>query len=386
MPTNEELEKQIEELRELIAENKQATKERWSDSPWAIGLQILIAVAAVAIAWAQFNAAAIQTDLSSKQTSLQEFEIIKSLSTLRPNDTLAVDNLFDYISTLDEDLQKRFLNNNLNSRAVNYFNYRSYGYLFEHFEFDTVSTVGGLMTKIADYLSEQRLNHIKSEEATTADYRLVEHWLGLILQQTRNLGFESRKELLIEHSQEFVTGLMILRDIVEYRNAKPTGIKMQDSLDTSLVYRLIPYDFKLFNSLFGRATPTTDFKQTLSSFFTLKQTLISRGERGEVAEVLTNNYMEDKYRVFLLYIKESENEGDFDRYLSLCKEIINTQETHRSEIPGIILSTKVPQASGYVQKSFYSNFRLWLDEEKLVSLKKAADAGQAYDPQLPEKN
>ncbi|GAB5526227.1 MAG: hypothetical protein Roseis2KO_40990 [Roseivirga sp.] len=379
MPTKEELEKQIAELRELIAENKKATNNRWSDSPWAIGLQILIAIAAVAIAWAQFNAAAIQTDLSSKQTSLQEFEIIKSLSTLRPDDTVAVDNLFDYIASLDTDLQQRFLSNNLNNKAVNYFTYKSYTYLFEQFDTDTVSIIGNIMTKVANYLSDQRMNHIRDNQATIKDHILVEQWMRFISKKTEGLSFQSHKELLTEYSRDFVTSLVILTEIAEHQMPLSGGFSLPADIDTSLVYRLIPADIKLANSIFKPGQLKTDLRAAGITLAT-NHLVGYRNDLPKIGQTLAQNYLEDKYAVYLLYLKESKDKQDFDKYLTLCEAIIRSQELYHDELAGISLTFNVPQATGAVKKKFGSNFRLWLDEEKLVSLKKEADEGLPYKP------
>ena len=91
MPTNKELEKQLKELRKIVEENAEKhvdieEKTKWSDSKGAIALQVILAVAAVAIAWGQFKVANTQTDLSKsqneiakRQAEMQGFEIIREV-------------------------------------------------------------------------------------------------------------------------------------------------------------------------------------------------------------------------------------------------------------------------------------------------------------------
>lgn len=387
MPSNEELEKQIEELRQLVSENREATNTRWSDSPWAIGLQILIAVAAVAIAWAQFNAAAIQTDLSTKQTRLQEFEIIKSLSNLRPNDSVAVDNLFGYIATLDKDLQQKFIDNNLKSSAINYFTYQSYLYLFENFEYDTVSVVGDIMTKIASHLKEKRFDHITNPQYATRDYRQITTWAKLVSNKANSLSFPAYQKLLTSYSAEFVTSIMVLQEVIDYQQPNTSTIKLRDDIDTAFMFKMIPYDFNLVSGLSGPMVPLlkdvgVSIRVLISSKFKSKALSLANLKTSTIEKLITNDYAEDIYKVFLLYLQEAKDLDDFKKHNDLCVNIIKTQKALRKNLEASTYTLKLKKGKTSENKKFVRSYRLWLKAEKLRELKKAAEAGEPYALQV----
>lgn len=209
MPTNKELEKQLKEVRQEL--NHLKKKSQIKQRPFKLAprtiIEGVIALAAVVIAYMQFSVADKQNDISEQQTALtetqtrlaeeqtkltkkqtdyNEFQIIRALSEVDPNDSISLQNVFDYLPLLDTSAQVRFLRNSSERQNYDYLTFLTAVYLKERLNVEP----DWLFRNYYDRLSDSRklINYIKS-------LRGIEFY-GMSVE---NLGLElNRIELIIK--------------------------------------------------------------------------------------------------------------------------------------------------------------------------------------------
>lgn len=134
MSNQQDLEKRIREL-----ENSIKTSGSWK-SP-GLGLGFLFLILAAVFLYSQYRLNSSQQEILKEQNRIAEmqagfnqFQVIQDLYKTDRNDTLAVDDLFSYITRLDTGTRRKFLERVLSREEYNYLSQESFKHYFEQVE------------------------------------------------------------------------------------------------------------------------------------------------------------------------------------------------------------------------------------------------------------